>query len=257
MNEDKLIAAGLNEQQATAYALLIEDGELTPPSAANRLGLTRSNTYKVLDKLVELGLAAKIEKNKKYMYSPTNPTTLARLAAEQRNIATAREAAVHEVITELTVKYRKHTEQPDIAVVTGRQAVADAYRLQIQQKEPIYFLRSAADITAMGFDTMHKVRTEPERYKIKRYGITPDKSTQPSRDSNLERTWIRGEDYTAPVEWSVAGESLLIVLFGNEPHAITIENPIVADAFHQIWHVLHTSLKAMPYYGKLPRAAEK
>jgi predicted transcriptional regulator len=254
MSPEKLITVGLNEQQATAYALLIESGELNPPIAAKKLDLTRSNAYKVLDRLVELGLASKSEKNKKFTYLPTNPTALAKLAAEQRNIATAREAAVQQVIAELITKYREHTDQPDVKVVTGRQAVADAYRLQIRQKSPIYFLKSTADIATMGFETMQNIRTEPERHNIKRHGITPDKSTKSGSDSKLGRTWIRGEDYTAPVEWSVAGESLLIVLFGSEPHAITIENPLIAEAFRQIWRVLQQCLTAMPYYGKMPRS---
>lgn len=249
----QLIATGLNAQQAAAYALLIEKGGITPPEAADELGLSRSNAYKVLDRLVELGLADRREDAKKLMYSPTNPTSLARLAAEQRNLATARENAVHEVINNLMSKYREHTDQPSVHVVTGRKAVADAYRIQIKQNAAIYFLRSPADIATMSFDTMHTIRTEPERFNIMRHGITPDLHTKPSRDSNLNRTWMRGEDYTAPVEWSVSGESLLIVIFGEEPHAITIENPTVADAFRQMWHLLNNCLRAMPYYGNLPR----
>jgi len=253
MELDKLIATGLNEQQAAAYALLIEHGEIAPPAAAKSLKLSRTNAYKVLDRLIELGLASKSEKNKKLVYAPTNPTALARLTADQRNAATARETAVQAVISQLISKYRAHTDQPNVAVVTGRSAAADAYRLQIEQKAAIYFLKSTADITTMGFDAMHKIRTEPERHGIKRHGITPDKSTKPSHESNLERTWMRGEDYTAPVEWSVAGESLLIVVFGDESYAITIESPVVAEAFRQIWHVLHNCLRAMPYYGEMPR----
>lgn len=254
MKNDQLIAAGLSEHQAEVYALMMELGELTPPEAARKLKITRTNAYKVLDRLAEMGLVTKSEKNKKFVYSPSNPSSLARLAAEQRNIAAAQEAAVHQVINELMSKYREHTDQPNLNVVTGHQAVASSYRLQIQQKAPIYFIRSAMDIATMGFDAMHTIRTEPERHHIERHGITPDKSTKSSPDSKLNRTWMRGEDYTAPVEWSVAGESLLIVLFGEEPHAITIENPAVAEAFRQIWHVLNSCLRAMPYYKDLPRA---
>jgi predicted transcriptional regulator len=253
MDTDKLIATGLNEQQALAYALLIEAGEITPPEAAKKLNLTRSNTYKVLDRLVELGLANRTEKSKKLTYFPTNPSALTRLAAEQRNIATTRENAVQEVMSELISKYRTHTDQPNIEVVTGRNAVAAAYRAQIKQSATIYFLRSAADIASMSYETMHSIRVEPSRFNIERYGITPDNSTKPGRDTTLERTWVRGEDYDAPVEWSVAGESLLIVLFGDEPHAITIESPIVADAFRQIWQILNNCLRMMPYYKDLPR----
>jgi predicted transcriptional regulator len=253
MQTQKLIAAGLTEQQAAAYALLIEASELAPPQAAAKLRLTRSNAYKVLDKLVELGLASKQEKHKKFTYVPTNPTALSRLAAEQRNIATAQENAAQEVISELLRKYREHTDQPDIGVVTGRQSVADAYRLQAKQKAPIYFLRSTADISTMGFDTMHAIRTEPERQGLTRHGITPDKSTTAGKDSKLKRTWLRSEDYTAPVEWSVAGENLLIVVFGEEPHAVTIESPLIAEAFRQIWRLMDSCLRAMTYYQDLPR----
>lgn len=253
MKPEKLIAAGLNGQQAATYALLIEKGRITPPETATALNLTRSNAYKVLDRLVEMGLAEKTEPKNKIMYVPTNPTALARLAAEQRNKATAQEAAVQEVITNLLSKYRQHTDQPNINAVTGRQAVAEAYRMQIKQGAPIYFIKSTSDISTMGFETMHNIRTEPEHHGIERHGITPDKSTTPKRNDKLDRTWIRGEDYTAPVEWSVSGESLLIVLFGDEPHAITIESPVVADAFRQLWQVLHGCLHAMPYYNSLPR----
>jgi sugar-specific transcriptional regulator TrmB len=253
MQIQKLIAAGLSEQQASAYALLIESGELTPPAIAKQLHLTRSNAYKVLDRLVEYGLAAKQEKNKKFTYSPTNPIALSRLAAEQRNAATMQENAAQEVISELLRKYRAHSDQPDVSAVSGRSAVAEAYRRQIRQKASIYFLRSATDIATMGFETMQTIRTEPERRGLTRYGITPDKSTTASKDSKLNRTWIRGEEYTAPVEWSVAGENLLIVVFGEEPHAVSIDNPLIAEAFRQIWHLVDSMVRAMPYYNELPR----
>ncbi len=248
-----MIATGLSEQQAQAYALLIELGEVSPPEASKQLNFTRSNTYKIFDKLMDLGLAKRFEKNKKFVYQPTNPSALARIAAEQRNIATSREQAVQEVMSELISKYRQYTDQPNVQIVTGRRAVAEAYRAQVKQSAPIYFIRSTADIASMDYETMYTIRNEPSRFGIKRYGITPDRSTKPGKDTTLERTWVRGEDYDAPVEWSVGGESLLIVLFGDEPHAITIESPLVAEACRQIWHIMDKCLRAMPYYKDLPR----
>lgn len=258
MNTDQLVATGLNEQQATAYAMLLEHGELAPPIAAKQLKLTRSNAYKVLDKLTEIGLAKKYEKAKKISYSPANPMALSNLVAEQRNLAAKQEEAVNAVLSNLLAKYHAHTEQPSVNVVSGRENVANAYRAQIQQLQPIYFIRSRADITSMGFDTMNEIRITPGRNGVKRYGITPDggtgtTSTNGYKRSNMERTWARQEDYDSPVEWSVSGSSLLIVLFGAEPHAITITNPVVADAFRQMWCLLNNCLQAMPYYKKLPR----
>lgn len=262
MDPIPLIATGLNETQAQTYLLLLQHGSVSPPLLARELKLTRSNAYKVLDKLVDLGLARKEVVAKKFTYYPDNPLALTNLIAEQRNLATAREEAVKRVMGDLLAHYHQHTEQPDIDIVTGRDAVAEAYRQQIRLLEPIYFIRSRADIPVMTFDTMHELRVMPARHDVKRYGITPDLTVGPvnpdaDKRSGLERTWVRQEDYNAPVEWSVSGPTLLIVLFGEEPHAITITSPIIAQAFQQLWGLLNNCLQAMPYYKTLPRTAHK
>lgn len=258
MQINDLVATGLNTTQAEAYALLLEQGSVAPPHLASKLKLSRTNAYKVLDQLTELGLARREEIKKKYIYFPDNPLALTNLVAEQRNLATAREEAVKSVMNDLLASYHQHTEQPDIAVVTGHDAVVDAYHQQIQLLKPIYFLRSRSDITSLGFDAMHEIRVKPARHGIKRHGITPDMTTGPvnpsgDKRSNLERTWCKQEDYSAPVEWSVSGSTLLIVLFGSEPHAITITNPIIAESFLQIWKLLRNCLHTSPYYKHLPR----
>lgn len=258
VNTEHLVAAGLNAAQAEAYVLLLEQGRVTPPEAAKELQITRTNAYKVLDRLTELHLAKREEVNKKFIYEPANPTALSNLVSEQRNIANIREEAVKNVIGDLLEKYHSNMEQPDVQTVSGKQAVIDAYKNHIAELEPIYLIRSSNDLPVMGFDTMHQIRAYPAQHGIDRYGITPDMSAgagSPERDArtNFHRTWTRQEDYNAPVEWSVSGSSLLIVLFGKEPYAVTITNPLIADAFRQIWQMLDTMLHAMPYYDDLPR----
>ncbi len=259
MDLSKLIAVGLNEQQAEAYALLLEKGSVSPAESAVKLNFSRTNAYKVFDKLVDFQLAIKKEDKKKIVYLPANPLSISNLVAEQRNLATAREEAASTLMTDLLAKYHSHTKQPYAKVVTGRTQVADAYRSQIRQKETIYFIRSRTDIPIMGFDTMHEIRTSPARYGARRFGINPDISTgtttnpSASERSNFKRTWVKQEDYTAPVEWSVSGSTLLVIIFEDEPHAITIESPVIAEAFRQLWHIMDTCLRAMPYYKELPR----
>lgn len=253
MDTQKLVSAGLTAQQATAYALLIEFGSLTPPVAAQLLKLSRTNAYKLLDKLVDLDVAIKKDVNKKIAYLPNNPMALVNMVAAERNTITAREFAVRSIISDLLEKYYGHTENPLVSLASGKSAVAEAYRAQISLDQDIYFIRSHADISSMGFDTMVDLRTTPERHGHKRYAIHPDLTKGSINQSKLTRTWVRQEDYDAPVEWSVSGSSLLIVLFGEEPHAISIINPIIAQAFMQIWKLLDSTLRSMPYYHSLPR----
>lgn len=262
MESNQLIATGLTAPQAEAYLYLLEHGKTSPPQLAAAQKLTRSNAYKVLDKLVELGLAVREEHHKKFTYLPGNPMNLNNLAAEQRNAATAREEAVKNVMGDLLKSFRGSTNQPHVHVVSGKEAVINAYRTQIRLLEPIYFVRSRSDVPMLGFDEMHEIRTTSTRHGVKRYGITPDINRGPTttaadKRSSLERTWMKYEDYTAPVEWSVCGSTLLIVVFDSEPHAITITNEFVAEAFLQMWTLLRTCLRAMPYYNQLPRTQEK
>lgn len=248
MNIDKLVNVGLSIQQAEMYNLLIIEGSLPPPVAAKKLNLTRSNSYKLLDKLVELGLAIKQLSKNKTVYIPSNPINLTKLVMEARNKVSSQENAVNEIINELTEKYFATVEQPTVEIETGKNEVIRSYQQQIREGKSIYFIRSVADITSLGFEAMNSIRYEPSLNGQRRYGITPftsDKNLNINGDkrTNLTRTWVERNDYSAPVEWSASGNSLLIVLFGEEPHSITINNPAVANAFIDLWKLIDKGLK--------------
>ncbi len=258
MDPQILTAAGLTSPQAAAYALLLETGSIQPADTAAKLKLTRSNAYKVLDKLVELGLAKKYEQNKKFVYTPDNPLALVELTYRERTKLVVREEAVKSIMDTLLTTYFGHTEQPAVQSVTGRQAVYELFARQADLKQQVYFIRSIADISSMTFDLMREIRARPAHNGQQRAGITPDAQADTpvagDKRSNLDRTWVRSEDYTAPVEWSVSGPNLLIILYGSEPHAISITNPMIAEAFRQVFTLLSSCLKAMPYYSSLPRS---
>ncbi|MEI9913803.1 MAG: helix-turn-helix domain-containing protein [Candidatus Saccharibacteria bacterium] len=262
MDKSRLVVAGLLPQQAEMYSLLLKEGSLLPPRAASKLKLTRSNAYKLLDKLSELGLADKTKDGKKIVFIPSNPMALTNMVMEARNKVTAREEAVKSMLDELLVMYYEKTEQPTTQIVTGREAVVNAYQQQTNLHKPVYFVRSQTDISSMGFDTMDEIRRGPAKAGQQRYGITPDVTSGPINPegdvrSNLTRTWVKREDYTAPVEWSVSGSMLLIVLFGQEPHAVIITNPVIADGFKQLWKIMDAGLRATDYYSALPRTSQK
>lgn len=256
MDLQSLITVGLTPLQAEAYALLIETGGIKPPDASRRLKATRTNTYKLLDKLVELGLAQKVEDTKKIIYVPNNPLALANLTAAYRAEAVAREEAASKVMQQLLAQYYTHSDRPDVKVVTGRKKVAEAYRQQLVLREDIYFIHSKADVPMMGFDVMHEIRTIPSRHDKQRNVImaADGKSTinyEQHKRSNLSITWAEESAYTAPVEWSVTESSLLIVLYATEPHAILLADRVVAGAFLQLWKLLSNLLKQQDLHKQL------
>jgi predicted transcriptional regulator len=258
--EDLLMNAGLNEAQASTYLFLLKQGEAAPPAIAKNLNLTRSNAYKVLDSLVDLGLVRKMEVNKKFVFRAEDPITLSSIVATERNRVIALEQSVREAMHELRASYEKSSADNDIRSFRGNQAVKSLYIHQAKQGEPIYFIKSRADIPTMGYETMDAIRQLPAKQGTERFGITPDvpeASANPAidRPGKLSRTWIHADDYTAPVEWTVSGDELLIIEFGKEASAVRIKNMVIARAFKELWHLLDRSIHDSPEYKKLPKQA--
>ncbi|MDB5182094.1 MAG: transcriptional regulator TrmB [Candidatus Saccharibacteria bacterium] len=258
--EELLINAGLNEAQATVYLFLLKQGETAPPTVALKLSITRSNAYKVLDSLVDMGLVRKTEINKKFLYKAEDPIALTNIVAEERNRVIALEQGVREAMHELRKSYEKNNVDQDVRSYRGNTAVKSLYVEQAKHAQPIYFIKTRADIPTMGYETMDAIRSLPAKQGVERRGITPDTeeaAANPAidRSTNLTRTWIHADDYTAPVEWTVSGDELLIIDFEKEASAIRIKNPAIAKAFKELWHLLDRNIRSNPDYKKLPKQA--
>lgn len=243
MDTQRLEAAGLSEQHAKVYALLLDNGDVTPPDAAKILGLTRSNAYKALDRLVDMQLATREDVNKKLTYRPTNPTVFADISARARAEVVAREEAVSSVMQDLLGKYYAHSDSSNIESFSGVGDIKRAYHKQLSLREDLYFIHTPADVPTMGFDVMHEIRTTPARHGSRRHGIltAPLDTTinyDNHRRSNLEITWAEQKLYDAPVEWSATNTSLLIVAHAAQPRATLIIDPVIAGSFIQLWKLM-------------------
>jgi predicted transcriptional regulator len=251
--EDLLTKAGLSDVQAGAYLYLLDHGEATPPLISKAINVTRTNAYKVLDQLEAFGLVERSEKNKKFMYRAADPTALASLVAEERNRVIALEQTVKEAMQQLRAKYRKSTETSQITSGHGQTSLIHAYEQQADQKQTIHFIKSRADIPFMGFEAMDRVRNLTKRTGSLRFGIVPDGAESPTNldidvRTNLTRTWIPQDQYTAPVEWTANDNELVIQVFEGDGRFIRIQDQTVAKAFQQIWEMVDVNIRANPKY---------
>jgi predicted transcriptional regulator len=262
MNYDVLKDIGLSDHQVAAYSYLLKYGPALPPVLARKLKLTRSNAYKVLDQLIEMGLVSRTKADKKLLYKAEDPIVLASIVAEERNRLRLLESNTKKALVQLRQIYQKATGLSDVQSFQGLEAVKSLYKKQSNLKEPIYFIKTRSDIPFMGYETMDAVRKLSLKYGTRRYGIVPDApeaAVDPAIDEEvgLTKTWINDEDYTAPVEWTAAGDELLILSFGSNSSAIRIKNEVVASAFKQLWAALDKNLRANSEYKKMPRKAKR
>ncbi len=260
--ENILIEAGLSRLQAQVYLYMLDHGSVSPTILTKNLSITRTNTYKVLESLENIDLVKRRVQNKKATYYPENPIALASLIAEKRNDVIALEQSVDRAMRGLQNKYRKQKTDVSAEVLIGKDSIMESYNKQVQQRQPIYFVKSRADIPFMGFDAMDEVRRKQGKLTNDRYGITTDsieasKNTAIDEKNHLTRTWINENDYTTPVEWSVSGDTLVIQVFEDEGKSIVIKSDLIAKSFTELWHITNQALRSSVDYKKHPIKASR
>jgi len=262
MKDEILKQIGLSDHQIKAYLYLLKHGPTPPPQVAKQLKLTRTNAYKVLGQLIEMGLVSRLELNNKLHYRAEDPIALASIAAEERNRVIALEKNVKEALKQMRHQYQQSSGTVEVQKYQGEVAIKALYEHQAKLGQPIYFVKSRADIPVLGFELMDYIRKLPVKLNIDRYGITPDAPEAPAnpqidKSTKLTRTWIPAEDYTAPVEWAVAGDELTIINFSDKTSAIRIKDAAIAEAFRQLWLALDKNLRTQAAYKRLPRQAKR
>lgn len=256
-----LAAAGLTATEAKCYTVLLEKKDWKPANLAKYVNETRTNCYKILDKLVEYKLAERFDKDKKLHYQATNPTQLLELARNHRINREKSEKELEQGAQELIQSYFETHEKPGVRYFQGEAELKDIYFDQIKTNQPIYIIRPDYNMDLYDFEYMSEIRHMARKAGIQRYAITPDRDKAPKnyKESDpymiLDRTWLPAGDYTAPVEWNAYGDKLAVMSFGNEAIGMIIESPQIAESFRQLYRLLEDGLRSRPNYDKLPKQA--
>jgi len=268
MDVQTLEDIGLTKVQAAVYKSLIEHGPSTAPQIAKYTEESRTNAYKILDKLCELGLATREDVAKKQHYTALSPAGLEQLVRQATTAAERRERKLQGELPKLLDFYFSHSEQPSIRYFQGKEGMRAIYADQVKEGQPLYFIRSLRDLDHFGTEELHKVRNLFPAHNIPRYAIIQDIAAPVAPDNGprmpiaesdrlmqLTRTWITTEDYDEPVEWAVYGNKVSIMSFGEDVSGIIIQNAQIAQSFRRIYALLDEGIRRRPDYKNFPKYA--
>jgi sugar-specific transcriptional regulator TrmB len=242
---------GLTNVQALAYQALAASGGATAPEIAERIQESRSNIYKILDRLCDLDLATKDSTPTKTHYYPVNPAALEQLLQKQTAVLATRERRLQAAMPDLLHFFFSHSEQPGIRFFQGKDGIERIFGDMLRTGKDIYLLRSPADVTFYNeafFETFRKKRA---KLGLTTYALTPDVQSaihDPAIDlqNNFIRTWLGGQDYTANVEWDIYGDKIALISYGEEAIGIIIESPQMAESFRQVFNLIRLAYGAKP-----------
>lgn len=246
MNPQLLQELGLTSSQATVYLKLIEKGELSPPMVAKYSGETRSNAYMILQKLEELGLVERLEKTKKISYQPLNPIALEHLAEVKRTNAAKIENQLKQAMPQVLSYFYSFTEKPGIRLLQGVEGLKEIYKDTLRTRQDIYFMRTpSADKELLGDEYFEQYKKKRAELDITTHAYTTDipparrAARAQDKANKMIRTWIKYEDYNAPVEINVYGDKVAFLSYGEELMGVIIQSPSIAESMRQVFKLIH------------------
>lgn len=231
---------GLNDSQAKAYLALVRAGSLTPPVLSQRIGVTRTNAYELLDQLNTLGLAQKSETGKKLTYSPAHPNALQSLVQQRREAVFEQEGRINAMMPKLLSFFYAHSDQPGVRFFQGRDGIVEVYKDILRTRQTVYLVRASEEKNVLGREFLAEYIKQRIKSNIRVVALTPLRPTA-NRDPKVDeewlfdRTWFAPEAYTAEVEVDIYGDKVALISYGDEVMATIIQSPQIATAMKQLF----------------------
>lgn len=239
-----LYTAGLSATEAKMYKTLLSKKEWRPAEIAKSVSESRTNSYKILDDLTEMGLATRYDKAKKLHYRAAHPSRLMELARAKRTKQEESEIAFERNLKEMMSEYTMVHEQANVRYFNGKEGLTKMYNDMLGSGQNIYVLRSPQDDRFMGKEFYNSFTTKRADKGIKTCLITSNPISIPhavmaNSGKHTVQSLLRTDEYTAPVEWSVYADKLSVISFGDEALGMIIESKQIADSFKQIFSILN------------------
>lgn len=246
MDPSMLTSLGLTGSQAKAYLVLVQLGSMKPTEMATKIKESRTNIYKILDRLTDLGLTVKDESGKTIRYRAENPVVLETLARQHRDKVLEQEKKIKMAMPNLLNFFYTYSEQPGVRFFQGKENIKGIFEDILRTHQTVYLIRSPADVSFYDKPFFDKFKKQRAKLGIKTLGLTPD---HPNANRNPEidaaelftRTWLPAGYYSGSAEWYVYGNKMAIVSYGEEAIGMIIESPIIAESFKQIFGLLQAA----------------
>jgi sugar-specific transcriptional regulator TrmB len=254
MNDDILVRIGLTPEEAWVYSALLDGGPQTAGDLLKRnIPIKRGLLYKVLDRLGERGLVTTQKGETKTVFNPQSPDTLMALMEERESEIRNSRESLSAALPGLKAKYNLSTERPAIRFFEGVEGLRKMYEDKIESgaKELLFIRTARAESYRETFGTWfaHYLKRQTEA-GIKVHALTVDDeytNHDPAVDAarGVVRTWLRPEDYTAPVQIETYGDKVTIHSFGKEIFGVMIESAPIATAIREVIQLADRGAKAL------------
>ena len=233
----------LSEKEAKVYMALLGLGEATAYAIAHKSGLKKPTTYVVIDELIKKGLATKVPRVKKSIYTAKSPEDL---LAEAEN----RLRIVKEKLPEMQALVKGQKKKPRVYFFEGLQGSKQAMQYGLKRmkgQEMVAFWATARKETIEQFDYFKDFNDTLKSLNISLRGVAPsDPVLKEFRKADKEYKrnvkTISTKEYNPTVSIELGDSFVKIQDFDNLQNII-IENENITNSLKQIFEMVWSSRK--------------
>lgn len=233
---------GLNEKEAKVYLALLQLGKGTAYSIATRSNLKKPTTYVVLENLINKGIAQKVPRAKKALYTSISPEDL--FSVIKSRVKNTEE----EILPELKSLSRGREYKVKTAYYEGLNGIKEMYNKLLKEmkgKEYIGFYAHEKDAPPELIKYFDELNERHRKFAIKRRGITVNDPTIASKflteemldKYNMRIKALPPEIYNSNISIEVYGN--YVQIFSHRYlQATIIDNPDIANVMRQIFELI-------------------
>lgn len=247
MRRSLLQNAGLSENEAQIYRMMLERGELSPPEVAETLGMTRQNAYLVLAELAHKGLCRKDDRHNKIRYNPADPERLTQLCSENiRKVKNYRED-LNIAMPELKGMYNLAKNRPGINVFKGVEGIQRLYKDTLKKSPGEILLILSEKGKSKYMMTWIERHFRPERIKkgisLREITNTPAEHNEEELKALLwEKKYVDMPEMPRDLDILIYDDNVTFIRYNRkEPFGFTIDDPLIYFAlkamFETCWKI--------------------
>lgn len=235
METEALKEIGLTDTEIKVYVTLLQEGQSLASAISEKSKVERAVTYHILEKLMRKGLVSYvIRENRKY-FNAAEPEKLKDLLKEQ-------EAALNDIIPELTKLKKQDNQQISIEVFRGKEGFKTVLDDLIRDKKPYYIIGytgAGSEIAEFWYKHWNKRRI---KNKVHRY-LLLNKGNEELKALEYPLTSIKILPYSAIHESKssiiIYGDDKVLLFLPIEEFAgIRIKNKEIHNSYKEYFSLL-------------------
>jgi sugar-specific transcriptional regulator TrmB len=247
MDIQVLTKAGLSESQAKGYFALLHNGGLSAQDLSNTINENRTNCYAIIDKLIALGLAERVEGASSFR--ATHPSNLRKMMASRQKKIIEIDRQIASFLPSLTSSYNLANNQPGTFILEGVEGVNRLYDDILRTGNNISIISSKYDRLDKEISKTIDLQIKKQKEKgIKvRSIIADDDLPQPEDIPLMNKSGIelRIAKYQAHAQIIIYGDSVAISTFPGTMLTIVISQPLIAATLQSLFEILWSGAETL------------